>query len=295
MKLRLACLFFALLSIGAIAQSIEHPNHNIAVYDLDKSRSGYRLSRARIIASSEGYDNQPSFSHDSKSVYFTRIEGDNADLWLWHEDQNSKRLVSTTLSEYSPTPVPEKHDLISTVRVEAGDRQRLWSYSRAEGFRLLFNEIEPVGYHAWSGENIAMFVLGEPHQLRVTKIGAAGSDLVDSNIGRCLQKRPGENAVSYTSANGELHTLKSYDFGKKKISTFRRLPTGTQDYVWLDSKTILTSNGSSLWLGNAKGRNIWQKLEVLGGPNLNSISRLAISPDGKKLAVVYIQDETWFQ
>ena len=221
-------------------------------------------------------------------LFETRIEDGNADLWVWSPESGEENLTASDWSEYSPTVVPNSQGLLSTVVVEEDDTQRLWTFSPYAGFQLLFPLIQPVGYHAWSGEKVALFVLGEPHELRIGEWGSDEAELVARDIGRCLQKVPGRDAVSYTQVTKGGHRLSLYDFQSGTRTSLRTLPTDIQDYVWLNEDEILTWNGATLVRGRAKGQSDWEK--IVSPIKLRGVTRLALSPDGGRLAVVYLPD-----
>ena len=258
------------------------PDHDITLFDL--CEDGLRTPRS--VAGGAGYDNQPFFSEDGGTVYFTRMESDVADIWSWSETVGGRRVVASPLSEFSPTVMPAGGGL-STVRVEADGTQRLWSYSKERGFRLLFNTIKPVGYHAWSGHDVALFVLGEPHRLEVARLGSEQTQVVAEKIGRCLKAVPGRRAVSFTVERGDDHILMMYDFETGEVEQGRPLPRGVQDYDWLNEDTVVTSNGTNLLSGNWKRSGRWSLLH--SSLPLQGVSRLAVSADGKKIAIVHLK------
>jgi len=272
------------LKIGAA----ELPNHDIVIFDLDNKGNELTISNPQIVAASPDYDNQPSFSVDGSEVYFTRIESGTANLWKWSliSDQEFP-LAQSNLSEYSPTQIPFEPTSFSTVRVEQDGTQRLWKYSPQNGFSVIFESIKPVGYHAWSEKNIAMFVLGEPHTLQVSQLGKQSATIVDRNIGRCLQKVPGHNQISYTAFSGENSLLKVYDFTTQKISSLKLLPGNSQDYVWYSSDKVISSDGERLLVTDINQHSSWQSVQNLSKLKIKNISRLAISPNKDKLAVVF--------
>jgi len=303
-------LIASFLSFGVKAQTQVLPDHDIVVFRLESANGALSLAKPELVATGVGYDNQPAFSRDGNKIYFTRIENNNADIWVWQraqpgrEKSSARKLVASELSEYSPTLIDGQENSLSTVRVEKDGSQRLWRYDFEGGFSPIFEEIKPVGYHVWSGDRVALFVLGEPHQLRVARLGEPQSRLIDQNIGRCLQKIPASSRISYTqivsrsnepekpgSGEGSLqrHQLKSYDFESGSIISYGQLPEGTQDYAWLDQNTVISSTGSDLLVAKLGKVMSWQKIKNPTGFKLNLISRLAISKDKKQLAVVFIK------
>ncbi len=278
------------LNKALVADNHELPNYDIVVFDLKKVANQYQIDNPMVIAESQGYDNQPYFSTDSSHIYFTRIENQNADIWSWSlDDKKASRYVESPLSEYSPTIIPDSENSLSMVRVEQDGSQRLWRYSKREGFNLIFKTIKPVGYHAWSGDNIALFVLGNPHELRVTRVGQESSRLIDSNIGRCLQKVPQGNRISYTVINNQTHQLKTYDFANGKVEQVFPLPQGAEDYVWLDAETIISSYQGSLVFRKINTNEKWIKINNSTKFKLSGISRLALSSAKDKVAIVYLK------
>lgn len=290
-KLTLLTVFMA----GAIslmpvhAQEEEMPDDDISLFRLLVTDDSVSISEQQIIADHVGYDNQPRFI-DNQSLYFTRMEDINADIWHWQvSDSNNnkvKKLTSTLESEYSPTPIPFKKDAFSTVRVEHDNTQRLWQVNSDGSFELLFNSIKPVGYHVWQNQNIAMFILGEPHRLEVTRFGQETTTIVDSSIGRTLSNVPGSEKVSYSVEKDGRHQLKLYDFASGASETLLMLPASSQDYAWLSANKLISSDGVNLLWTNINDAK-WQMVKLPQGLLLKGLSRIAISPNGERIALVH--------
>ncbi|HEV8234402.1 MAG TPA: hypothetical protein VGP84_07375, partial [Gemmatimonadaceae bacterium] len=115
-----------------------------------------------------GYDNQPSFTPDSRALLFTSVRADaQADIYRYElQTKSITRVTTTPESEYSATIFGDG-SRFSVIRVEADSTQRLWSF-RLDGTdpRLVFAGFKPVGYHAWvDSTTVAMFLLGRPNAL----------------------------------------------------------------------------------------------------------------------------------
>jgi Tol biopolymer transport system component len=88
------------------------------------------------ISNNPGYDNQPSFTPDGRSVLFTSVRGarqtdpansaaSGSDIYRYDiESQQVTRVTDTPESEYSPIVTPDGTHF-STIRVEADGTQRL--------------------------------------------------------------------------------------------------------------------------------------------------------------------------
>ncbi|XOV80513.1 MAG: hypothetical protein ACFHVJ_06065 [Aestuariibacter sp.] len=276
------CLIVAACFYMLSAQAQQLPNADIYLFEVQSNENQeIQLSEPVALADSVYYENQPYFIDDERLV-FTRDNGSNTDIWQWHNGTLTV-LSETPESEYSPTPIPTYPSSLSMIRVEDDGTQRLWKRNGKGQFDLLFQDIKPVGYHVWRGNNVAMFILGEPHRLEVTRVGKEATQVIDQNIGRCLQKVPERRAISYTVAD-EQHVLKSYDFQAKKVSVLGTLPQGAQDYIWLSETHLLASAGEHLLVGQLGATIEWQALSVTLPKG--ALSRLALSPNKKRLALV---------
>lgn len=284
---RILVVSMSMLAISLQARE-DVPDHDITLFDLTVTEAELAIANPQVITNKVGYDNQPKFI-DNQSLYFTSMEDINADIWHWQQDEGRagtiKQLTKTLESEYSPTPVPHKSGSFSTIRVEHDGTQRLWQVNEDGSFELLFKDVKPVGYHVWQGQDIAMFVLGEPHRLEIATLGQETTKVIDKSIGRCLANVPGSDHISYTVEVDGKHQLKTYNFAKESFQTLITLPNNSQDYAWLDSDTLISSNGTNLLWRDLSGEN-WQKVTVPEGTDFKSLSRIAISPDMSKIALV---------
>ena len=65
-----------------------------------------------------------------------------------------------------------------------------------------------------------------------------------------------------------------------------QLPIGIQDHIWLDDSKLLCGSGERLYLYDLFGKGSWEEVADLSAYNIKDITRLALSPNGKRLAVV---------
>ena len=131
--------------------------------------------------------------------------------------------------------------------------------------------------------------MGEPHLLQIAQLGKQSSRTIDQNIGRCLQKVPEQPAFSYTVQSDQGWLVKRYDIETDKTSNLLALPESSEDYVWLNKQKIISSNGSQLMVAQLDSELDWQSISNTTKFKLTEISRLALSPDKTKLAVVYVK------
>ncbi|MEM7706761.1 MAG: hypothetical protein AAF358_14470 [Pseudomonadota bacterium] len=281
-KVFLVMVLAALISAPALSQTAT----DIYLLDLAALEDG-RTVILRI-TDVPGYDNQPHFSADGKSVYFSRIRGGRAHIMAYDIASAETRVIrDDPESDYSPTLIP-RMDALSVIRVEADQRQRLWKIPLGEGEpQVLFETIEPVGYHAWAAPRIALlFVLGEPPTLALA--GPAGVALpIDRNIGRGLQSLPGTTEVAYVSksADPDRWVINAYDYALDKTRFLAPTLPKREDFALNGQGDLWMADGTVLYQWNVE-RPSWVPLLDLSTMKLGTLSRLALSPDGRQLALV---------
>jgi len=243
------------------------------------------------ITNRPGYDNQPAFTPDSRAILFTSIHEDGqSDIYRY--DLGTKaitRVTSTPESEYSATIMPGGQRF-SVIRVERDSAQRLWSFAMdGSDPQLLVPTVKPVGYHAWiDPDNLALFVLGNPNALVHYDLRSGHVDTLARNIGRSLAPTIGGGGFSFTahdSTNDVKLTTMSWPYLTK--SDLVALPRGSEDIVWAARDLVISSNGSKL-VSWKPGTPDWQDAVDLGPFGLSRISRLAVSQDGKWIAIVAV-------
>jgi len=237
----------------------------------------------------EGYDNQPSFSGDSRAVFFTSNRGDGqSDIYRYELSTGLALPARKTVpeSEYSAFPTRDNKAL-TVIRVEADSTQRLWRMPLdAAAPSVMFPDIKPVGYFAQADDSTwALFVLGAPATLQVVHTGRPGGDVVAHNIGRSLHRIPGTARVSYVQMGGATWYVMILDPNTKKIDTLTRALPGSEDMAWIDSTTIVAGQGSKLF-SFRRGDSEWKQLADYSFANISSITRLAVSPSGTWLVLV---------
>ena len=247
------------------------------------------------ITSRPGYDNQPAFTPDSRSILFTSIHedgGGQSDIYRY--DLGAKtiaRVTSTPESEYSATIMPGGQRF-SVIRVERDSAQRLWSFAMdGSDPQLLVPPVKPVGYHAWiDPDNLALFVLGNPNALVHYDLRSGHADTLARNIGRSLAPTIGGGGFSFTahdSGAAGVVKLKTMSWPYQTVGDLVALPRGSEDIVWLARDLVLSSTGSKL-VSWKPGTTDWQDAVDLAPAGLSRISRLAVSQDGKWLAIVAV-------
>lgn len=262
----------------------------------DSVKTGVPLNLTRRT----GYDNQPAFARDSRSVFYTSTReaqpgtpgGTQSDIYRLDLSTGLTTPVLRTdpESEYSAFPSLDDKAL-HVIRVERDSLQRLWRVPLAGGEpSVLFPDIRPVGYFAQPNDTtFALFVLGTPATLQLARTTTGRGEILARDIGRSLHRIPGTNAVSFVQKGAAPWKVMRLDPDTKAITELVALPAGTEDVTWADSTTLLTGTGTKLlaWKrGAGSAATAWQPIADYGFAHLAHITRLAVSGNRQWLAMV---------
>jgi dipeptidyl aminopeptidase/acylaminoacyl peptidase len=281
-------LVAALISVSAALAADAQGSTDIYLAPLSLANGRVVIGAPVNVTSRPGYDNQPSFTPDSKFILFTSTHED-AQSDIYRIDVATKtitRVTATPESEYSATVMPGG-TRFSVIRVERDSTQRLWSFALdGSDPRVVLTALKPVGYHAWIDANdLALFVLGSPNALVHADVRAQKYDTLARRIGRSLAPLPGGGGFSFVRQIDSTSMLVSARWPGFVTQDLVALPKGAQDIAWVSPNIVLTGDGSRVLAWN-RGATAWEPVADFTAGGLTAISRLAASPDGKWLAIV---------
>ncbi len=280
----------ALLALAGLrpgAADAQAPATDIYVAEMTLANGVITLGPWFNVTDRDGYDNQPSFEAGGRSFLYTSMRDGQTDTYRYDlTTDRSERVTHTAESEYSPTVMPGANRF-SVVRVEADSTQRLWSFS-GDGSdpRLLLPDIAPVGYHAWvDADRVALFVLGSPPTLHLARLGPGSGQPRAENIGRSLHAVPGRHAVSFLS-KGDEWWIQVLDLETDRVETIARALEESEDYAWTPNGLLLMARGSALYSLDPEAGGDWSLLAELEDAGIRGVTRIAVSPDGRHVALV---------
>ncbi|MFZ5970054.1 MAG: TolB family protein [Bacteroidota bacterium] len=276
---------FAAVLISSWAQA--QTGSEIFLFDLKEKKGTLTLSNPRNVTNHPGYDNQPFFHADEPVLYYSSFNEDGrADIKSYnYRTEETKNITETPEREYSPTLTPDKAYLSCIIQRD-NNAQDLGKYPLAGGEPDVIINNLTVGYHVWAdNSHLALFVLGEPNTLHYLRLPTKEDTVIASNIGRSLHKVPNERAISFVHKVAEGNwQIKKLNTETLKIATVAATVPGKEDIAWTPAGTLLSSDGTQLFA--LRGKN-WKPVAMAEGQTLlKGVTRLAVSADGKKLAVV---------
>lgn len=273
------------LIIVVCLSGYSQPNTEVYLFDLNKDDNGYSISNPVNISDNEGYDNQPSFWPDGESLIYARTVKGQTDIARYQISTGQTSIITKTLqgSEYSPTPTPDGR--ISSIRLDTTGLQLLYSYDLEGNEEVLVRDLI-VGYHAWiNSTDIVAFVLGEPATMQIIDTKTNESLVVGDKIGRSLHKIPNAESFSYVDKSKTPWMIKSMEPKSGKTRTLIETLEGAEDYCWTTAEEIIMGKGTKLWIWSTGDE--WKSFADLDDFDMSgSISRISMSPNGDKIAVV---------
>jgi len=286
-----AWLIAALVQSGAQSPAQSGPpGTDIYVANLAYRSGRYVVGKFANITKRPGYDNQPSFLADGQSLLYTSIRDDKqADIYRYaFKDGSTTQLTATPESEYSPTPTLDGKSF-SVIRVEADSSQRLWKFPFGGGEpALVLKSVKPVGYHLWIDERtLALFILGKPNTLQIVDAPSEHAETIAENIGRSLLRIPGRQAISFVHkvSAGEW-VIKALEIKSHKIAPVVKTLAGSEDCAWTSEGQLIMAREGKLYQYDPAKDKDWREFADLSSEGVTGITRLAVSPQGNRLALV---------
>jgi hypothetical protein len=291
---------------AATAANEPPPNTDVFLATLDLAHR--KVGAPRNITHHDGYDNQPAFMRDGKSLLFVSDRNGATDVYRYAIDSDATtRVTATEEAEYSPTPLADNSGF-SVIRVgkpnaEGTDSTNppVWRYGFDGKPIGKIVDVLAVGYHAWLDPgHVALFVVGEeakhePNRLVLADVKTGKTSLLSEAPGRQLGRTPDGKRVSFVDKSDPKHwRVVAMAPGDKQPRFLVDTPKGpadekeedrSEDYCWLPDGSLLMAKGDTLLRWNGKpgsGLTPLAQLKDLGG----DIKRLAVSRDGKRLAFV---------
>jgi Tol biopolymer transport system component len=286
-------LSFSILLLWGSISLAQTPQTDLFIVKREVEAGVRVFGAPKKISVHKGYNNQPSFSLNGKSIFFNADPLGNTDLFRYDLELDSVFvLTQTSVGEYSPTPIDE-HRLVAVV-VEPDSRQRLWEYDIRTGTsRLFIEERDSVGYfNILDNGDVPMFVLGTPQTLRIWNPKTMTERRVEGLPGRSIKKLPGFNGFTFIDTrHTDRHQVVAINNETMERQVIAQMPAGALDLLWTPDGTLLASSGSIIYQFSSEGGGVWKNMLDLKNFGLANISRMAISPDGNTLAIVSVYSE----
>ncbi len=265
----------------------------IYLFDLVKTEDSYILKNPVNISNSKGFDNQPSFTEDGRSILFSSVRNGQMDIAQYEIfDDYRTWLTNTEANEFSPQSYPKKKKYFTAVRQEIDGTQLLYTYSyKNKEPEILIPNLK-VGYYLWlNARSLVSFVIDDIETLQVSDFKNKIKYPVQKNIGRSLQKIPytmdiGPNLFSFISKDHEEPEIYAINPKTSDIKYLADPLPDSEDFTWTVDGSILMGNDDQIYKLKPGEDEDWARISIESDLPVKNITRLAVSPNGKKIAVV---------
>lgn len=252
-----------------------------------------RFENPKNITHQKGYENQPSFSSDGKTIYYTSRSDTSVKTTIYAYTLSSgqtKQVTFTNLSPYSPMTSP-KGNGISALMVEEDSTQRIWQYPfNGTNPYPLFPKRDSIGYYTWVNAHSALVLVleGKSHPDRFLLINEDGTEkMLAENIGRGM-KVFGKGAL-FIQIKDSVNYLYWTDLTNTKELV--RTP-GKSEYMAIFKDYVLMASGGTIYGAKMKRVNgqivsvlDFIPLQDLSPYGIKKITRITVSPDEKTIAM----------
>ena len=160
--------FLLVLSIPILKCFSQVPTTDIYLLDVKAKHGKFIFSNPQKISDWKGYNNQPYFTPDGKSIYYVSYRNKQSDIYRYDIDlKTTTQFTNTPEDEYSPKLTPDGK-YISVVRVMKDSSQQLWEFPLDSGApkHLLIGE-DSIGYYCWT--NSGIFTANVPEPMNIKK------------------------------------------------------------------------------------------------------------------------------
>lgn len=297
MKYISAVLVMLVLQLNVQAQEEESPpptipDREIYLFDLTHKDGKYSLANKINISNNKGYDNQPYFMPDSQSVLFVSQRGDKeTDVFEYDiKTQKTEQLTATPHAEYSPKPLGNG-DRISFVSEGFNPYNSVWQLDlKSKEYAWLLNSKEPVGYYQVNDSNgDVLFWSRYGWSVQYLNLKNNYNRFISGNaVPSSPQQIPNSEKFSFVHRQtNSQQWIKAFDPKTFSITPIAPIYDANFEYGWVPNGDLLRVKDNQLfiWPAGHAGYS-WQP-----GPDLSELfkgelGRLAVSHDGKKIAVV---------
>ena len=281
--------FLPALILFSSISAAQLPETDIFISRVKEDNGKLTFSQPENITSRKGYDNQPYFMPDGKSILYVAIP-DSTQSEVYRYNFSSKKVsqVTHTLeSEYSPMMTPDGNGY-SVVRVDTDKAQRFYTFNGQD--KLFFHVVpgtDSIGYNCWLNDStLAMFILGNSMTLQLLNMKTAQRVLIASDVGRCMKLSLDKKSLYFVIKQNEIEwsifEMNISSGEKRKVVTTL---AGSEDYALMPDGSFLMGSKGKLFRYSPGNDKDWIELVDFSAV-LGDFYRIAVSPKGDMIALV---------
>ncbi|MEA2343822.1 MAG: hypothetical protein QOF63_1991 [Thermoanaerobaculia bacterium] len=297
--MRRIVLFLLLGSAAALHAQIN--DSEVWVGSLDMSGGRFAVSNLVNISRHPGYDNQPAFFPDGKLVFTSQIA-------VLDETGHAVQAVIHDFAKGTSTPVPGALGFSPTPAADGSLmllREGHVVLHDASGKETQLTETTDAGYFARFDEQTWVLYMNDK-QRRIVMYDPKTKALDTMALGSITApfRIPGKRAVSFVAvepfpapeggAPPRKLFLRQLNLDDRQVTTLASISFPTSgSHVWTSRGTLLMASGHTVYEWNPAKPDDWPVVATFDNPELQGLTRIAISPRGDRIALVSTpRDET---
>jgi hypothetical protein len=176
------------------------------------------------------------------------------------------------------------------VRVEADSSQHLWLFTlQGQPVRRAPGDVTGVGYYAWGDRNtLALFIADSVQSFVLSDVRTGGTTRIGERLGGSPPRAiPGQRAVSFMRQDSaDAWWIQRLDLRTQQATPLVKALPGSVHYTWTPRGTLLMASGATLYEWNPAVDREWREIASFAAPGPQSITRIAVSARGDRIALV---------
>jgi hypothetical protein len=287
---RAGVVLFAAILLVLPARSQAQNDTDIYVADVTLSDGRLEIGQARNVTQRDGYDNQPWFLPDGRSFLYSSERDGQTDIFR-HDlmTGGTTRITNTPENEYSPS-LPLGGDRMMVVRwpTDMSTGALWWFTPEGEPLEEAVGSVARVGYYTFVDEHtLALFINDSVQSFILSDTRTGDTIRVGEQMGGSAPRTiPGEKAVSFLHRHEDgVWWLSRLNVEDRSAVPLVRMLGGAPNYAWTPHGTVLAAEDGRImeWV---PGTAVWRTVVEYSDPALQGITRIAISPQGDRIAFV---------
>jgi len=278
--------FCVLFFVGAATLlSAQLPQTNLHIVDLKKENKKLILGKIKLINVAKGYNNQPSFSNDQKTIYFVSADSlGQTDVYAYAlRSKKTRKVTQTNLSEYSPQEFTNQ--FLHAVVVEKDSAQRIHGINKFSGLHEKSLLPDSVGYYCFlNSDSLVFYKLTEPHSLRLYVISTNSEHWIANSPTRSF-KAINPYTLIYCLKDSLTREIYKYNFRLQKGELICKYNSENEDLFWHPQLGLMRSEQLSILLWNDHAQS-WEQLFNFENKGLHRVGRFSMDVKQKHLVLV---------
>ena len=292
---------FVLLLASAAALTAQINDTEVWAGSLDMSEGRFAISNLVNISKHPGYDNQPAFFPDGKLVFTSQIA-------VLDETGHAVQAVIHDFAKGTSTPVPGALGFSPTPAADGSLmllRDGHVVLHDASGIETQLADTTDAGYFTRFDEQTWVLYMNDK-QRRIVTYDPKTKALDTMALGSITApfRIPGKRAVTFVAvepfpapegvAPPRKLFLRQLNLDDRQVTTLASISFPTSgSHVWTSRGTLLMASGHTIYEWNPAKPDDWQTAGRFDDPELQGLTRIAISPRGDRIALVSTpRDET---